>query len=158
MSFQIGDKVIHLTHGLGEIVRIEEKNIHDLPTKCYVVSTADLIIWIPIDDIQQHNLRQPTPPEEFVRLFDILSGPSEKLQEDRIMRKDQLLAQMKDGQLASLFKVVRDLTHLKHSSKLNDREKSILEWSTNSLLTEWAYSLEITLNQAKLAMMNMLGE
>ncbi len=157
MSFQIGDKVIHLTHGLGEIVRIEEKYIHDQAMKCYVVCTPELMIWIPIDDMQ-HSLRLPTPPEEFVRLFDILSSPSEKLQDDRIMRKDQLLERMKDGQLASIFKVVRDLTHLKHSYKLNDREKSILEWSMNSLLTEWAFSLGISINQAKLSMMTMLGE
>jgi RNA polymerase-interacting CarD/CdnL/TRCF family regulator len=158
MSFQIGDKVIHLTHGLGEIIRIEERYIHDIPTKCYVVSTPELMIWIPVDDMQQHNLRLPTPPEDFVRLFDILSSPSEKLLDDRLLRKDQLLDRMKDGQLASIFKVVRDLTHMKHSSKLNDREKSILEWSMNSLLTEWAYSLGVSLNQAKLAMMTMLGE
>jgi len=158
MSYQIGDKVIHITHGLGEIVRIEEKIIHNCPTNCYVVSTAELMIWIPIDEIKQHNLRRPTPPEDFVRLFEILSSPSEKLMEDRVMRKDQLLTQMKDGQLASIFRVVRDLTHYKHSKKLNDRDKSILEWSTNSLLTEWAYSLGISPGQAKLAMMTMLGE
>lgn len=158
MNFQIGDKVIHITHGLGEIVRIEEKIIHDQPVNCYVVSTSDLMIWIPIDDCKQQNLRRPTSPEDFVRLFDILTSPSVKLMEDRVMRKDQLLIQMKDGQLASIFRVVRDLTNYKHSNKLNDRDKSILEWSTNSLLTEWAYSLQISLNQAKLAMMSMLGE
>lgn len=157
MSFQIGDKVIHLTHGMGEIVGIEEKNIHDHPTNCYVLSTPELMIWIPIDELQ-HNLRLPTPSKEFVRMFDILTSPSEKLLEDRVLRKDQLLEQLKDGQLASIFRVVRDLTNYKHSKKLNDRDKSILEWSTNSLLTEWAYSLEISLNQAKLAMMSMLGE
>lgn len=158
MSFQIGDTVIHLTHGLGQIIGIEEKCIHDHPTKCYVVSTADLMIWIPIDDAQQHNLRLPTPPEELVRLFEILSSPSEKLMDDRVMRKDQLLIQMRDGQLSSIFRVVRDLTNYKRNKKLNDRDKSILEWSTNSLLTEWAYSLKISIPQAKLALMSLLGE
>jgi CarD family transcriptional regulator len=158
MGFRIGDKVIHLTHGLGEIVNIEEKMIHNHPTKCYVVRTHDLMIWIPVDESQEHRLRRPTPPEDFVRLFEILTSPSEKLLDDRVMRKDQLLAQMNDGHLASIFKVVRDLTNHKHNSKLNDRDKSILEWSMNSLLTEWAFSLGVTPNQAKLEMMNMLGE
>ncbi len=158
MSFHIGDKVIHWTHGLGEIVQIEEKIIHDHPTNCYVVCTPDLMIWIPIDDLQQNNLRVPTPPEEFVKLFDILTSPSEKLLEDRVLRKDQLMAQMNDGQLASIFRVVRDLTHFKHNTKLNDREKSILERAVNSLLTEWTYTLGISQNQAQLAMMSMLGE
>src|SRR5512136_503513 len=102
MGFDIGDKVIHCAHGLGEIVNIEEKNIHGCLTKCYVVRTSDLTIWIPIDDLQQHSLRLPTPPEEFLRLSAILTNPSEMLHEDRVLRKDRLMAQMNDGQLASI--------------------------------------------------------
>ncbi len=106
--------------------------------------------------MQQHSLRLPTPPDEFERLFAILTGPSEKLLTDRALRKDQLLAQMKDGQLSSIIRVVRDLTNYKRSTKLNDREKSILERATNSLLTEWTYSLGIPLSQAQQSMMSLL--
>jgi len=158
MGFQIGDKVIHSTFGLGEIVHIEEKIIQGLPTNCYVVRTTELMVWIPINDLQQHSLRVPTPPEEFERLSVILTNPSETLLEDRELRKNQLMTQMKDGQLASICRVVRDLTHFKHSKKLNDQEKSILERAINSLLTEWTYSLGMPLSQAHQAMTNLLGE
>ncbi len=158
MGFQIGDKVIHWTYGLGEVVHIEEKTIRGQTTNCYVVRTTDLTIWIPIDDLQQQSLRVPTAPDEFNRLFSILTSPSEKLQEDRVLRKDQLMAQMKDGQLASICRVVRDLTHFKRSAKLNDQEKSILERAMNSLLTEWTYSLGMPLSQAQQAMTSLLGE
>jgi RNA polymerase-interacting CarD/CdnL/TRCF family regulator len=158
MGFHIGDKVIHCTHGLGEIVQIEQKTIRDQPTNCYVVRIHDLMIWIPIDDLQQHSLRLPTQPDEFVGLFAILTGPGEPLLEDRLLRKDQLMAQMRDGQLASICRVVRDLTHFKRSKKLNDQENSILERATNSLLTEWTYSLGQPLDQAQQAMTNLLGE
>lgn len=158
MSFQIGDTVIHWSYGLGEIVRIEEKIIQDRLTKCYVLRTSDLTIWIPINDHPQQTLRTPTSPDEFTSLFEILSSPSEKLLEDRVQRKDQLMSQMKDGQLASICRVVRDLTHFKHSSKLNDQEKSILERAMNSLLTEWTYSMGLPLNQAQQQMTSMLGE
>jgi RNA polymerase-interacting CarD/CdnL/TRCF family regulator len=139
-------------------VHIEEKTIHDHPTKCYVVRTTDLTIWVPIDDLHQHSLRTPTAPEEFERLSTILTSPSEKLQEDRVLRKNQLLEQMTDGQLASICRVVRDLTHFKHSSKLNDQEKSILERAMNSLLTEWNYSLGVPVFQAQQAITKLLGE
>ena len=158
MGFQIGDKVIHWSHGLGEIVTIEERIIRDHLTNCYVFRTPDLTIWIPIDDLEQHSLRLPVLPEDFERLYGILTGPSEQLLDDRVLRKDQLMAQMKDGQLASICRVVRDLTNFKRSKKLNDQEKSILERATNSLLTEWAYSLGMPLNQAEQAMMSLLGE
>lgn len=156
MDFRIGDKVIHSTYGIGEIIRIEKKVINDRPTNCYVLRTNELTIWIPINDLHQNSLRTPTLPDEFLRLFAILTSPGEALPEDRVLRKDQLIANMKNGQLASICQVVRDLTHLKRIKKLNDQEKSILERAKNSLLTEWTYSLGVSEYQAQLTMAKML--
>lgn len=158
MGFRIGDKVIHWTYGLGEIVNIEEKTIHGQAEKCYVFQTSDLSIWIPINNLDHCSLRRPTPPEEFSRLFAILTGPGEKLSEDRVLRKNQLMEQIKDGQLVSICRVIRDLTHFKRTTKLNDQERSILERTMKSLLTEWAYSLGIAEAQAQQAMTAMLGD
>lgn len=149
MVFQIGDKVIHSMHGLGEIINIEKMVINDQETNCYVVRTPDLTIWIPIDAIQQHNLRTPTSPKEFKRVYAILASPSETLPENRELRKEQLMAQLKDGQLASICRIVRDLTHFARTYKANDQEKSILERATKSLLTEWTYSLKVPMAQAQ---------
>jgi len=156
VAFHIGDKVIHCTYGLGEIVHIEEKIIGGEPTKCYVLQTPELMVWIPIHGHQGCSLRLPTPPEEFPKVFTMLTSPHEGLREDREMRKTQLMAQMNDGKLLSICQVVRDLTHFKRGKKLNDQEKYILERAINSLLTEWAYSLEVTLIQARQAMTHML--
>jgi CarD family transcriptional regulator len=157
VDFHIGDKVIHSTYGMGEIVHIEEKVIHDCLTNCYVVRTNELTIWIPINDLHQHSLRTPTLPDEFIRLFSILTNPGEALPEDRILRKDQLLARMKNGQLASICHVVRDLTQFRCLKKLSEQEKSILERAMNSLLTEWTYSLGVSQYQAQQAMTKMLS-
>src|SRR5512135_908182 len=148
MDFHIGDKVIHCTHGLGDIVDIEEKTIQGHLTNCYVLRIDEMQVWVPVDDPQQRSLRRPVQPEEFDRLFSILTGPSNQLQDDRILRKDQLLAGLRDGQLASICHVVRDLTVYKRVRKLNDQENSILERATKSLLTEWTYSLGQPLDQA----------
>ncbi|HVP20321.1 MAG TPA: CarD family transcriptional regulator [Anaerolineaceae bacterium] len=158
MGFRIGDKVIHCTFGLGEIVNIEEKIIHDQLTNCYVVRLNDMMTWIPIDDLQQHTVRMPSPPEEFERFSAILTRPGEALPEDRVLRKNQLLAQIRDGQLASICEVVRDLTYFKRSKKLNGQENSILERATNSLLTEWAYSIGISMLQARQELASLLAQ
>ncbi len=156
MDFQIGDKLIHSTYGLGEVVLIEEKNIHGRATNCYVFRTHDLTIWIPIDDLHQNSLRKPTMPNEFTNLFSILTSPGEPLPEDRILRKDQLTEYLKNGQIKSICQVVRDLTHFKRRKKLNDQEKFILERATDSLLTEWIYALGVSRNQAEHAMLKLL--
>jgi RNA polymerase-interacting CarD/CdnL/TRCF family regulator len=109
------------------------------------------------NDHKQPSLRLPMHPEEFVRLSSILSNPVEILLADRLLRKDQLLARMNEGQLSSICSVVRDLTNFKRSTRLTLQEKSILEKAINSLLTEWTYSLGMPLNQARQAMTSMLG-
>lgn len=158
MNFQVGDKVIHRTYGLGEIVEIEKKVIRDHPTDCYVVLTSNLMIWVPIDDPSQNSLRTPAMPDEFTGYFAILTAPGEELLEDRLLRRDQLMNQLKDGQLGSICRVVRDLTHFKRRKKLNDQEKAILERAQNSLLAEWTYSLGVTPDQAQQAMTQLLDQ
>jgi RNA polymerase-interacting CarD/CdnL/TRCF family regulator len=149
VSFQVGDKVIHNVFGLGEIVQIEEKIIHNHLTNCYVVQVDDLMIWVPVDHPQQTSLRLPTSPEEFVKVIPILASPNEVLQEDRMLRKHQLVEQLNDGKLASICRLVRDLTHFQRSSKLSDQEKTILNRAIKSLLTEWTLSLGIPLTKAQ---------
>jgi len=156
MAFQIGDKVIHCTFGLGEITQIEEKSINGHLTSCYVVDITNMTIWIPIDDQQQNSLRLPTSPEEFNKVLPILSSPNEKLEDDRVLRKEHLMEQMRDGQLSSICRVVRDLTHFQRISKLNDHERAILERAIKSLLAEWSLSLGTPVNQAHEAMVSML--
>ena len=156
MNYQIGDKVIHGTFGLGEIIRIEARNIHDQPTNCYVVRTADLTIWVPIDEVEQHSLRLPTTPEEFSSMIAILSSPGEELPIDRHQRQSQLQNQIKDGQLGSICRAVRDLRHLQRSKRLNDSERYLLDRSSQSLLTEWTYSLGISRSQAQQTLTNLL--
>lgn len=157
MIFRIGDVAFHTTYGLGKIIRIEEKIIHGRVSNCYVFCTSLLTIWIPIDQDHQTSLRGPTLPSEFKKLFLILSGSGDSLPENRLMRRDLLFTRLRDGQLASVCKVVRDLTHFKRSSKLSVQEKSILEQATNTLLSEWTYALEIPFADARQTMETLLA-
>jgi len=157
MSYEIGDKVIHCTFGLGEIIQIEEKPINGDVTNCYVIQLNDMTIWVPIDDSGQSSLRVPTPPAEFLKTLPILSSPNEILLEDRVLRKKQLTDQLKDGQLSSICRVVRDLSYYMRSSKLNDQERSIFDRAVKSLLTEWIFTLGITQYQAHQTMESLLS-
>jgi RNA polymerase-interacting CarD/CdnL/TRCF family regulator len=87
MAFEIGEKVIHCSFGLGEITQIEEKSINGHLTNCYVVLTTDMTIWVPTDEEGQNSLRAPTQPEEFMKTLPILTSPNEELMEDRVLRK-----------------------------------------------------------------------
>jgi CarD family transcriptional regulator len=157
MDFQIGDKVIHATHGLGEVVEIEEKVIQEHKKSCYVVRTQNLTIWVPVDNTEHHSLRVPTSTSEFTDLFTIFHSPPQPLPEDRLERKKLLHDLLNDGQISSICRVVRDLTFMDRQKKLNEEDRSILERAKKSLLDEWVYSLDVPLAQARQQMSELLG-
>ncbi len=157
MDYQVGDKVIHAIYGLGEIVQMDEKFIHEREMLCYVVSVRDLTIWVMADEAGKSGLRRPTPGSEFNKLFAILSSPGEPLPMDRFERKTLLLDRMKDGKLASICSVIRDLVLFRQGKKFNDYDKSTLERAKDLLLAEWVYSLSVPSVQAKSELMQLLG-
>jgi RNA polymerase-interacting CarD/CdnL/TRCF family regulator len=156
MHFSVGNTVIHAKHGLGEVVQIEETMINGQSTACYVVKTRDLMIWVPINDDVSSSLRAPTSEDDFNHLFQILRSPSEPLPEDRKERKVRLLDLISDGNVASLCRLVRDLSEFSHKKKLSEDDHAILERAQNSLLTEWAFSLSVPLPQARKHMGELL--
>jgi len=157
MGYQVGDKVIHWVYGLGEIIQMDVKNIHEHPTPCFVVRIRDLSIWVTADDKGTSNLRRPTSPNEFDKIFAVFHSPAEQLPNDRFERKKQLGERMKGGNLISISTVIRDLTFHRGIINLNYDDKSMLKRAKNFLLDEWSYSLSIPMAQADTELGQLLG-
>jgi RNA polymerase-interacting CarD/CdnL/TRCF family regulator len=151
MNFHKGDTVMHWTHGIGQIVNLEERALSGSKTIYYVVQVRDMTVWVPADSQVRSRLRSPTPKPRFQRLLAILSSPSEPLPEDRLERKTHLLELLKDGRPESLCQVIRDLSaYQKQLGKpMNDNDQIILKQSRNTLLGEWGFVLSITHAQAE---------
>ncbi len=156
-DYQVGDKVIHCSYGLGEIVQMDDIFMHERQTLCYVVRIRDLSIWVAADQPGKSSIRPPTPRSDFENLFAILRSPGEPLPMDRTARKTHLFERMKDGDLASICSVIRDLVFYSREKKLNDNDKSTLERAESFLLTEWMYSLAVPRAQANNELMQLLG-
>jgi len=156
MDYQVGDKIIHSYFGLGEIVRMDEKFIHERQMLCYVVRTRDLTIWVTADIPGQSSIRPPTPRSDFEKMFAILRSPGRPLPIDRYERKTNLNDRMKDGKLSSICTVIRDLAFYRREKKLNDYDKSTLERAQSFLLAEWMYSLKVSQVQANNELMQLL--
>jgi CarD family transcriptional regulator len=157
LDYQVGQTVIHQQYGIGEIVKIDEQMIHERLMLCYVVRVQNhMTIWVAADDPQYSSLRHPTSEDRFQTLFEILEAPGTPLPLDRLERKINLSERMKEGDLASVCAVIRDLAIRRKEKKLNDDDKSVLERAKNLLLTEWMYVLTVTHNQANLALGQLL--
>lgn len=156
MAFKIDDKAIHLSHGLGVIEGIEDRTIHDQSVSCYVFRTPSLTVWVPITDGDQQTLRAPKSKNQIKKLFPILQSQYEPLPEDYTKRQKHLKDLLTDGNLNSMFRVVRELSEFKNNNKLSDAEKSILERTQTSILEEWAYSFSIPVANARKKMTELI--
>jgi CarD family transcriptional regulator, regulator of rRNA transcription len=151
MNFYKGDMVMHWTHGMGQIVNLEERALAGSKTIYYVVQVKDMTVWVPADSKVGSRLRPPTPKDQFEQLLAILSGPSETLPEDRLERKTRLLELVQDGRPESLCQAIRDLyAYQKQLGKpMNDNDQMTLRQSRNLLLGEWGFVLSMTPAQAE---------
>ena len=158
MNFYKGDMVMHWSHGIGQIVNLEERALAGAKAIYYAVQVKDMTVWVPADSQVKSRLRPPTPKFRFQRLLAILSSPSEPLPEDRLERKTHLLELLKDGRPESLCQVIRDLSaYQKQLGKpMNDNDQMILKQSRNTLLGEWGFVLSLTHAQAEYELHRLL--
>ncbi len=157
LDYQVGDKVVHPNYGLGEIITMDEKFIHGRQMLCYVLLAGNVTIWVMADEPGKSGLRLPTPGRDFEKLFKILSSPAELLPTNQYERKTEITERMKEGDLASICTVIRDLNNYRHVKQLNDYDKLALERAQHLLLEEWMYSRSVSMSQASAELMQLLG-
>lgn len=149
MGFHVGDKVIHRSYGVGEIIQFDKKKVAGQDVSYYVVQTKNLTVWVPVNGNGQPSLRPPTPARQFKKAFKVLSSAGEQLSTDRFERKTHLSEQLKKGTIESTCRVIRDLSLYGRTKKLNDNDVSILERAQSILLEEWNLSLSVPLAEAQ---------
>jgi CarD family transcriptional regulator len=158
MTYHLGDQVIHWSHGLGEIIQLDEKVLSGHAERYYVVQIRDITLWVPMNEMGERSLRRLTPARDFKKLFGILASPGEPLSVDRFERKNQLTDRLKDGTLPSICRVLRDLALHKRVKKMNENDKSIQIRARKFLLDEWSIVLSVTFQQAERDLQELLGE
>lgn len=156
-EYKVGDTVIHSSHGIGTIIQMDVKMIHERKMLCYVVRTKDLTVWVNADEPAGSSIRHPTPGIDFDDLFAILCSPGEPLPAGWYERKNSLFERMKAGDLPSICYVIRDLTLHRRVKKFNESDKFILERAQRLLLSEWTHARSVSMAQAKNEMMQLLA-
>jgi len=150
MKFKIGDWVVHCTHGLGQILAIEERTINEITGPYYKIQVADLTIWIPMDENLESRLRLPNDAAGFMESISVLSEPAESLPSDYRLRNLQLHDMLKDGGVEAYCKVIRDLSAYSQGRASSDHDNTLMKYVQGILIGEWSHSLSITPAAAKL--------
>jgi RNA polymerase-interacting CarD/CdnL/TRCF family regulator len=149
MPFQVGDVVVHPDHGVGHIVRLEEKRFSGKEACLYYELTIERsTIWVPVESHQALRLRKVTPKSDLARYRSVLKSRPTQLNKDQRQRHLEIAARLKQGTFLVLCEVVRDLTARGWQKPLNEIDAASLQKVRGRLCQEWAASESVSIAEA----------
>jgi CarD family transcriptional regulator len=159
MAFKIGDTVVLPDHGVGKIVRLEEKRFAGAAARLYYeVSTPRSTIWVPADQNVTVGLRAIINPTELPRYRRVLTSAPVELDSDRRQRQLEVSQRLKQNTFQLLCEVVRDLSARGWRKSLNETDMLALRKARESLCEEWSNAAGIPLAEAMHEVDDLLAE
>jgi CarD family transcriptional regulator len=149
LMFEIGERVVHPQHGVGHIVKLEEREFErGIIQRYYEISIpGGSTVWVPVD-LLNSGLRRLAGKNEIVHCRKILESHPSPLTEDGRFRQSELVAHLKRGTIAAQCEVVRDLSAFVAHKPSYGTITSFLQTTQNVLYQEWAIVEGITLPEA----------
>ena len=138
VALSIGDWVVHMHYGVGQIIKIEDKPILEIDTKCFKVETKDSTFWFPTTESSNPRIR-PLATEEIIDtvIKNLRSKPS-NLDTDKLQWKTIIEDVHAGNDLLSISVLIRDLSAQQLIRGLNQLERNALNQYKERLLVEWS--------------------
>ena len=139
MAYQVDDRVVHASHGVGRITRVVTRQFPDLEAReYYEIAIERNTVWVPVDSTVPQELRLLTPKAELARYRAILLEKPAVLTPDHRQRRLELINRLKLGSFQELCEAVRDLTARSWQKPLNEMDAAGLRRAREGLGREWA--------------------
>jgi CarD family transcriptional regulator, regulator of rRNA transcription len=146
-SFKVGDRAVHPSHGVGEVVEIEERDLGGRSTSCYVLKIidSDLKVMVPTEAAPRVGLRPVMKKKEAEKILEILRAPEVAVDVQPWNRRFRAYTEMlKSGLPAEIAKVLRDMYRLKFDKDLSFGERRLLDQARSLLIQELALAKKVT--------------
>ena len=141
MDFQSGDDVVHPNYGVGNIMRLEERQLAEAATRLYyVLAFGKTTVWLPVNTGGPSPLRLVTAPRDLERYRALLKSRPAELDRDYKKRRLDINEQLAHGSFQVVCEIVRDLTALGWHRPITGIDASLLSRVRANLWQEWAVS------------------
>lgn len=157
MTFNVGDQVVHPQHGVGHVVKVEEREFEPgVMRRYYEVSIpGGSTLWVPFEP-PSFGLRHLAARSEIDQCRSILVSQPAPLGGDARTRQPDLANRLKAGTIRTQCEVVRDLyAHGEHKS-LYGSIAGFFKQTQQVLCQEWAMVEGMTLPEAMQEVTNLL--
>lgn len=148
-SFQINQKVVYPSHGLGVIVSIETKPPHGQKFYKIFFEHDNLHSFIPVVKTKELGLRRLCSEDIIKRVLKVLSKPSRARRGMWSRRAQEYDAKIHSGSILLTAEVVRDLFANAPDPNRSYSERTIYESAFMRVASELAAIQKITIEQAE---------
>lgn len=139
-QFEIGQDVIHPTHGAGEVVGIEKMDLLEEFNRYYVIEFDDkrLTMRIPVRKVDELKIRGVMSKEKLSQVLTTLCSMPQKLPSHFKARRLEVEALIQSGYPNKIAQAVRELTWREQSDRLNKIDTKLLSQGREMLIREIA--------------------
>jgi len=150
-KFKKGDMAVYPSHGIGEIMEIQEIIVAGQKIKTMKMYFAKdrLTINIPILQIEKNNIRAIESKESMERVFDNLKGGIRKSKGMWSRRAQEYETKINSGDIMLLSDVLRDLSRDIEHSERSYSERIIYETAVYRLSSEYSIVENISYEDAE---------
>jgi CarD family transcriptional regulator len=149
--FDIGDKVVHPTHGAGQVTGIEKQDLLEQYQRYYVIDLAvdGRTLMIPVSNAEEIGLRSVSREAVLSKVWRTLSRTGEVLSDDYKKRQERIQEKLRTGDVIKVAEVIRDLSTLKREDHLTSFDTKLLERAQQFLASEVALVEEVQVSEAE---------
>jgi CarD family transcriptional regulator len=142
-AFQVNQKVVYPSQGVGIIISIEEKSFKDEKVPYYVIylEVSDMTIMVPIDKAVGLGIRAIVHKDEALRALELIGEDYEPIPSDWKLRYQMNLDLLKKGSVTDIASIVRSLYHRSKVKELPILERKLYDSALKLLEDEVAFSL-----------------
>ena len=141
MEFKSGDDVVHPDYGVGNIVRLEDRQLAEsVMRQYYVLAFGNMLVWSPVQANAASPLRRVTARQDLDHYRTLLKSRPTPLDRDYRKRRLDLQEHLAHGSFQEVCEVVRDLTALGWYKPIGEVDASVLKRARTMLWQEWATS------------------
>ena len=155
-GFQVDQKVVYPSQGVGVIKSIEQKKFNGVKTPYYVIyiEASDMTIMAPVDKVADLGIRSAVSKDEAQKALELIGEAFDPIPSDWKLRYQMNLDLLKKGSIRDIACIVRSLYHRSKVKELPILEKKLYD-SAQKLLED---ELSISLRKSKKEVEDMIHE
>lgn len=146
MGFEVGDKAVVPTLGVGIIKEIEVIAMDDISYEVFVIKILynGLTFKVPVNNTEANGIREVLPVDAIEKVYDVLRDretPTDKQTWNRRYR--EYMNKIKTGDPLEVAAVLRDLALLKSEKALSFGERKMYDQAHSLIVQEVAVAKDV---------------